>query len=65
MFSLGYGPFGCVGKHFALLEIKVTIVRLLKKFKLTIDPECEQYRSRMLITLNLYPDLKIRVHALK
>ena len=65
MFSFGYGPFACVGKHFALLEIKVTIVRLLKKFKFTIDPECEKYDSRMLITLKLYPDLKIRVQALE
>ena len=63
MFSFGYGPFACVGKHFALLEIKVTIVRLLKKFKFTIDPECEKYRSRLLITMKLYPDLKIRVYA--
>ena len=65
MFSFGYGPFACVGKHFALLEIKVTIVRLLKKFKFTIDPECEKYNSRLLITLKLYPDLKIRVHAIE
>ena len=63
MFSFSYGPFACMGKYFALLEIKVTIVRLLKKFKFTIDPECGKYRSRGLITMKLYPDLKIRVHA--
>ena len=63
-FTFGYGPFSCVGKHFALMETKVTIVRLLKKFKFTIDPGCDEYRSWNAITLKLYPDLKVRVHAL-
>ena len=64
MFSFGYGPFAFVGKHFALLEIKVTISRLLKKFTFTIDPECEKYWPSVLITMKLYPDLKIRVYVL-
>ena len=63
-FTFGYGPFSCVGKHFALTETKLTIVRLLKKFKFTIDAGCDKYRSWNAVTMKLNPDLKIRVHAL-
>ena len=64
MFSFGYGPFACVGKHFALLETKVTIVRLLKRFKFTIDPGYDKYKLWVAGTIKLQPDLKIRVHSL-
>ena len=64
-FTFGYGPFSCVGKHFALMETKITIVRLLKKFRFTIDQGCDKDRSWNAVTMRLYPDLRIRVHALK
>ena len=53
MFTFDYDPLACVGKHFALMETKVTIVRLLKKFKFTIDSGCDKYISWNAITLKL------------
>jgi len=65
MFTFGYGPFSCIGKHFALLEMKVTIVRLMKKLKFSIDDGNDIFRRRQLITLKLFPELQIRVKKLK
>lgn len=53
IFTFDYDPLACVGKHFALVETKVTIVRLLKKFKFTIDSGCDKYISWNAITLKL------------
>ena len=63
MFSFGYGPFACVGKHFAFLETKVTTVLLFKKFKFTIHPGFDKYRLEA-DTVRLQPDLRIRLHSL-
>ena len=62
--AFGYGPYACIGKHFALIEMKVTIVQLLKHFRFTIDPGCEGFIRRITVTVKLSPDLKIRMHKL-
>ena len=62
--TFGYGPRACIGKYFALLQIKVVVVHLLKKFKFTIDPECEKFHRRVELLLRVSPDIKVRVHPL-
>ena len=63
-FAFGYGPHACIGKHFAMVEMKVTIVQLLKHFRFTIDPGCEDFIRTIEVTVKLTPDLKIRIHKL-
>lgn len=62
--TFGYGPRGCIGKHFTSLEMKVTIVRLLSKFRFTIDPGFNMFYRRAEMLLNVTPDIEIRVHPL-
>lgn len=42
--------------------MKVTIVQILKHFRFTIDPDCEDFIRRIAVTIKLIPDLKIRIH---
>ncbi len=38
-FPFGMGPRTCVGKHFALLEVKLIVIRFLQKYQLSlVDP---------------------------
>jgi len=63
-FTFGYGPYGCIGKHFALLEMKVTILHILKNFQISMDPGHEKYDRKAKSTLSVTPNLRFRVSKL-
>jgi len=63
-FTFGYGPYSCIGKHFALLEMKVTILHILKNFQISMDPGHEKYDRKTRITLFVTPNLRFRVSKL-
>ena len=62
--TFGYGPRGCIGKNFTSLEMKVTVVRLLKKFRFTIDPGFNMFYRRAEMLLRVTPDIEIRLYLL-
>jgi len=64
-FAFGYGPYSCIGKNFAMQEMKVATVRLLQTFRFTIDPEKEHFIRTQALTLVTTPDIEIRVHSLQ
>lgn len=59
--SFGYGPYNCIGKNFAMQEMKVVLVRLLQNFRFEVDSENLNFYKRTMLTINLFPSVKIRV----
>ena len=35
----GYGPRNCIGMRFALLELKMTLIEILSKFRIVLAQE--------------------------
>ena len=63
-FTFGYGPHSCIGKNFAMQEMKIVIVRLLQQFKFAIDAGNDEFIRKVRLTLVTIPNIKIRVQAL-
>lgn len=65
--SFGYGSFSCIGKTFALLEMRVMIARLLQQFRFTVDDEYnENFTERkQVIAVRTTPPITVRFHALE
>ena len=43
MLPFGWGPCNCVGMRFALMEAKMALVNILRKYKLHTAPDTEVY----------------------
>jgi len=35
----GHGPRNCVGRRFALLEVKMALIEIVSKFRIVLAPE--------------------------
>ena len=59
--TFGYGPYSCIGQHFAMVEIKVLVISLLRKFHITADPQFQKYSTKTFITIKANPPITLRL----
>ncbi|XP_065651577.1 cytochrome P450 4C1 isoform X2 [Hydra vulgaris] len=59
--TFGQGIYNCIGKNFALLEIKTFLVKALLQFEFSVDPKHLDYKKMISITIKTVEPLWIRV----
>ena len=57
----GAGPRVCIGERFAMIEMKIAMVKILQKFQLKISEETKQDLLKGDIVTFSYPDIKINI----
>lgn len=63
-FPFGLGPRQCVGKHFALLEVRLALAQILKRFKISPLDESTSLDSAIpepRVTMGIRSGLKVKV----
>ncbi|XP_065651582.1 cytochrome P450 4C1 isoform X2 [Hydra vulgaris] len=59
--TFGHGIYNCIGKNFALLEIKTFLVKALLQFEFSVDPKHINYTKVIWLTTITAEPLSIRV----
>lgn len=67
--SYKFAPFACgtrqcLGLRFAMIEMKLMLAVLLRKFHFEIDPSVPRFKRRLTATMRPEPSLKLRVTCL-
>ena len=55
------GPRNCIGRKFAMVEIKVAVTKLLMTFKFDLDPNQGEIGTNLRLTLKPNPSPILRV----
>ncbi|XP_077488947.1 cytochrome P450 3A8-like [Amblyomma americanum] len=61
--AFGLGPRECIGKRFALLELKAVLSKLLKKFKFSVCGETQTKMKFKVPLMNMFPQREIVLHV--
>ena len=59
--SFSNGPRNCIGRKFAMVELKVAVAKLLKTFKFQLDPNQGEIATNLRLTLKPVPNPILRV----
>ena len=57
----GYGAYDCIGKKFAMLEMKVILSHILKMFRIEPDPNFKDFKVSYLVTRSVSPALSVKL----
>ena len=55
----------CIGKNFAMLELKIGTARFLQNFKMSMDYDGEFIERKQMLTVRLKPEIHIRFQNIK
>ena len=55
------GPRNCIGRKFAMVEMKVTVAKLLMAFKFELDPNQGEISTSLRLTMKPDPNPILRV----
>ena len=62
--TFGYGPMNCIGKNFAMLELKIATARFLQHFEMSMDGAGEFEERKQMLTVRVKPEIHIRFRNL-
>lgn len=63
-FPFGLGPRGCIGGHFANINIMVAVVTILQHFRIVLSDVCAEVKPDPSLALRPRGGLRVRVHSL-
>ena len=58
------GPRNCIGRKFSMLEMKVTVAKLLNTFRFDLDPTQGEIGTNLRLSLKPHPKPNLRVSLL-
>ena len=59
--AFGYGPYSCIGRHFAMVEIKIILCHILNNFYVTADPDFQRYNRTSMVTAKTDRPITLRL----
>ena len=59
--AFGHGPYNCIGRYFAMMEIKIILCHILKNFYVSADSDFQKYKRNALITATTDRPITLRL----